>query len=123
LDLDLYYLFFVFYVFFFFSSRRRHTRWPRDWSSDVCSSDLTSSRGATPRCASKVRSSPTSRIPSSSSGRGSRTSPSSPTRRITRSSSLRAPSSCARSQRSEERRVGKEGRSGRWAGEQGESEM
>src|SRR5207253_7803519 len=24
---------------FFFSSRRRHTRWPRDWSSDVCSSD------------------------------------------------------------------------------------
>src|SRR5690625_6631531 len=29
-------------LFFFFSSRRRHTRWPRDWSSDVCSSDLTS---------------------------------------------------------------------------------
>src|SRR5207253_4533870 len=28
------------YVIFFFSSRRRHTRWPRDWSSDVCSSDL-----------------------------------------------------------------------------------
>src|SRR5439155_7168550 len=28
--------------FFFFSSRRRHTRWPRDWSSDVCSSDLVS---------------------------------------------------------------------------------
>src|SRR5690625_6912489 len=27
---------------FFFSSRRRHTRWPRDWSSDVCSSDLVS---------------------------------------------------------------------------------
>src|SRR5690625_7736984 len=25
---------------FFFSSRRRHTRWARDWSSDVCSSDL-----------------------------------------------------------------------------------
>src|SRR5215208_848865 len=25
---------------FFFSSRRGHTRWPRDWSSDVCSSDL-----------------------------------------------------------------------------------
>src|SRR5690625_1429831 len=29
------------FVFFFFSSRRRQTRWPRDWSSDVCSSDLT----------------------------------------------------------------------------------
>src|SRR6266498_5404470 len=26
--------------FFFFSSRRRHTRCGRDWSSDVCSSDL-----------------------------------------------------------------------------------
>src|SRR2546422_10411029 len=26
--------------FFFFSSRRRHTRCSRDWSSDVCSSDL-----------------------------------------------------------------------------------
>src|SRR5436305_15197919 len=31
---------FVEYRFFFFSSRRRHTRCGRDWSSDVCSSDL-----------------------------------------------------------------------------------
>src|SRR5215208_42363 len=31
---------------FFFSSRRRHTRWPRDWSSDVCSSDLERGREA-----------------------------------------------------------------------------
>src|SRR5215203_7207040 len=30
--------------FFFFSSRRRHTRYWRDWSSDVCSSDLGVSR-------------------------------------------------------------------------------
>src|SRR5258707_12350825 len=29
-----------FFFFFFFSSRRRHTRYWRDWSSDVCSSDL-----------------------------------------------------------------------------------
>src|SRR5437868_10063004 len=29
-----------FFFFFFFSSRRRHTRSKRDWSSDVCSSDL-----------------------------------------------------------------------------------
>src|SRR5216684_5357906 len=29
-----------FCFFFFFSSRRRHTRCSRDWSSDVCSSDL-----------------------------------------------------------------------------------
>src|SRR6266487_4275591 len=28
------------FLFFFFSSRRRHTRWTGDWSSDVCSSDL-----------------------------------------------------------------------------------
>src|SRR5256886_7106917 len=28
-------------LFFFFSSRRRHTRFDCDWSSDVCSSDLT----------------------------------------------------------------------------------
>src|SRR2546422_7744376 len=31
---------FYYYFFFFFSSRRRHTRCSRDWSSDVCSSDL-----------------------------------------------------------------------------------
>src|SRR6266511_3783284 len=28
------------WLVFFFSSRRRHTRFSRDWSSDVCSSDL-----------------------------------------------------------------------------------
>src|SRR5256884_516747 len=33
---------------FFFLSRRRHTRCSRDWSSDVCSSDLTGPRGASP---------------------------------------------------------------------------
>src|SRR5205085_8604033 len=31
---------FLFFLFFFFSSRRRHTRFDCDWSSDVCSSDL-----------------------------------------------------------------------------------
>src|SRR5699024_8092696 len=30
----------IIFIFFFFSSRRRHTRSKRDWSSDVCSSDL-----------------------------------------------------------------------------------
>src|SRR3712207_8048056 len=34
----------TFSSFIFFSSRRRHTRYWRDWSSDVCSSDLCSSR-------------------------------------------------------------------------------
>src|SRR5436305_8782447 len=38
-----FYLFVFFFFFFFFSSRRRHTRCGRDWSSDVCSSDLISS--------------------------------------------------------------------------------
>src|SRR5208282_6276804 len=45
--LVLFFLFFFLYkyellhfFFFFFSSRRRHTRCYRDWSSDVCSSDL-----------------------------------------------------------------------------------
>src|SRR2546430_3167503 len=32
-------------MIFFFSSRRRHTRFDCDWSSDVCSSDLTASSG------------------------------------------------------------------------------
>src|SRR2546422_7644941 len=32
----------LYVVLFFFSSRRRHTRCSRDWSSDVCSSDLLS---------------------------------------------------------------------------------
>src|SRR3989449_1340498 len=32
--------------FFFFSSRRRHTRCSRDWSSDVCSSDLSTEKAA-----------------------------------------------------------------------------
>src|SRR3712207_4765576 len=36
-------------VFFFFSSRRRHTRYWRDWSSDVCSSDLLEPRKSTGR--------------------------------------------------------------------------
>src|SRR6266511_5957634 len=35
----------IYIFFFFFSSRRRHTRFSRDWSSDVCSSDLPGSVG------------------------------------------------------------------------------
>src|SRR3989475_5687595 len=37
-------LFTLFSFFFFFSSRRRHTRFDCDWSSDVCSSDLVDAR-------------------------------------------------------------------------------
>src|SRR5690606_41186098 len=35
---------------FFFSSRRRHTRFSRDWSSDVCSSDLSGGSMIRPVC-------------------------------------------------------------------------
>src|SRR5699024_11816183 len=37
-----------FFSLFFFSSRRRHTRSKRDWSSDVCSSDLLGDAGLLP---------------------------------------------------------------------------
>src|SRR5690606_40304366 len=37
--------YFVCFFCFFFSSRRRHTRFSRDWSSDVCSSDLRRTSG------------------------------------------------------------------------------
>src|SRR5438034_10173416 len=39
------FLLLVVFFFFFFSSRRRHTRSLCDWSSDVCSSDLSSHNG------------------------------------------------------------------------------
>src|SRR2546422_8837643 len=41
-------------VLFFFSSRRRHTRCSRDWSSDVCSSDLTAYFAARPEYLQRV---------------------------------------------------------------------
>src|SRR2546426_6758744 len=40
---------------FFFSSRRRHTRLQGDWSSDVCSSDLTTSEAADDELAALAR--------------------------------------------------------------------
>src|SRR2546430_4980894 len=42
-------------MFFFFSSRRRHTRFDCDWSSDVCSSDLLSASGNTSNRATSAR--------------------------------------------------------------------
>src|SRR5437868_10518502 len=79
-----------FFIFFFFSSRRRHTRSKRDWSSDVCSSDLWKVPPTTAPCptcsCARWPPAPSSSIPPTSD----------------------APS------RSEERRVGKECRS-RWS--------
>src|SRR2546429_363257 len=40
---------------FFFSSRRRHTRCSRDWSSDVCSSDLIHPRTSSRCCSNPPR--------------------------------------------------------------------
>src|SRR5438128_11836274 len=79
------------YVCFFFSSRRRHTRCYRDWSSDVCSSDLIE------------------RAVLAGGGRGGRE------RRVLFPLSPRQPDDGAQVRpRSEERRVGKECRS-RWS--------
>src|SRR5690625_5699653 len=55
---------------FFFSSRRRHTRWPRDWISDVCSSDLGAAVwSGTARSPSAVASAATSLLPTSAGPR------------------------------------------------------
>src|SRR5690349_24109961 len=45
----------MFFFFFFFSSRRRHTRSLRDWSSDVCSSDLVLEHAVAEAVAGHVR--------------------------------------------------------------------
>src|SRR5689334_23950812 len=94
----MYVFFFFFFFFFFFSSRRRHTRWNCDWSSDVCSSDL-SKRSPRTLC----RSAPVSfQLPAA--------------RELWRSTALTRllPISGRWTLRSEERRVGKECRS-RWS--------
>src|SRR5207245_3533292 len=91
---------YVTYVFvFFFSSRRRHTRCYRDWSSDVCSSDLDLLVVEPPLGGDVCARSPTS--PPSWGSTTRRSSCTASTRR--RCGSLR----------SEERRVGKEWRH-RW---------
>src|SRR5206468_9881818 len=95
------------FFFFFFSSRRRHTRSDRDWSSDVCSSDLSSMkpffRVIAPllvgqKVQRRLQRFVSSRLAERSTG--------------ARLQPKRYASSFAN--RSEERRVGKEGRS-RWA--------
>src|SRR2546430_13494266 len=91
--------------FFFFSSRRRHTRFDCDWSSDVCSSDLAQDERsqlrnrelALERLATRLREA----------------------LRLERRRMPTAPTAASRAQRldekrSEERRVGKECRS-RWS--------
>src|SRR5260370_26067516 len=53
-----------FLYFFFFSSRRRHTRFKCDWSSDVCSSDLLHRIAIPPRLATRRSGRPDWRVAS-----------------------------------------------------------
>src|SRR5256886_13345134 len=87
-------------VIFFFSSRRRHTRFDCDWSSDVCSSDLVrfGSRSPTPVPASR-------RKTMSGSSRSSSRQRSESISAKERALGSRSPSGWW--SRSEERRVGK----------------
>src|SRR5206468_4956867 len=92
---------------FFFSSRRRHTRSDRDWSSDVCSSDLCLGSPRPARCQTAIARLACrcgERIPESTRGRGE----------PKQWSAGAQPPPFREAQefrRSEERRVGKEGRS------------
>src|SRR5690606_40840631 len=87
-------LYFSFYIYFFCSSRRRDTNLSRDWSSDVCSSDLR----------------PTCCATSPTSARAGRTFAWRWTSRASRTPERAAPMSWRAASRSEERRVGKESR-------------
>src|SRR5262249_59986810 len=99
---------------FFFSSRRRHTRLVSDWSSDVCSSDLAAGYYLWSTLARATRYCRRVRVCSTGNNRPHSFHPGgSP-----HPSTHRARHRCARSDspgRSEERRVGKEGRDrGAW---------
>src|SRR5205814_7489283 len=99
-----------YYFFFFFSSRRRHTRCLSDWSSDVCSSDLASPPRLPSRSAS-VNGPPRGRRRRISASPHYTRAPAWAPRSGSSPTSPRAPPRA----RSEERRVGKEGRTrGSW---------
>src|SRR5690606_41197878 len=95
------------HLYFFFSSRRRHTRFSRDWSSDVCSSDL-------PEQGQRRRADP---LPRLRRGRRSDGGPRCGGRAGQGTAQRPRRRRAARPLRSEERRVGKECRS-RWSPEQ-----
>src|SRR5438874_9949954 len=85
---------------FFFSSRRRHTRSLRDWSSDVCSSDLSGGRdGLNRRTESKLAAEETAGVPEFDAEKG---------RRRANCDARHRRAALYGRRRSEERRVGKE---------------
>src|SRR2546430_5646769 len=92
---------------FFFSSRRRHTRFDCDWSSDVCSSDLIDPADGAPGAA---RENVLEHISADRRAEGVIED----IRDLRRYLMLVEAEMAARGARSEERRVGKEGRS-RWS--------
>src|SRR5256886_6535835 len=97
------------FFLFFFSSRRRHTRFDCDWSSDVCSSDLRSARspaGLTPLVRQALVCAACTELP----GLKLSTRRRSPDVFAAMETRTPIPAAC----RSEERRVGKECRS-RWS--------
>src|SRR2546430_7382759 len=95
-------------LIFFFSSRRRHTRFDCDWSSDVCSSDL--ARDC--KCAAADDSRDTLDLPCPTQQVGELPG-TAPSERLT-DEAHQGNGEAEREQRSEERRVGKECRS-RWS--------
>src|SRR5690606_40723680 len=94
-------------VFFFFASRRRHTRFSRDWSSDVCSSDL-GAVGAASAAGHELSAVPPPVVSGGGESGGSWGCVVS-----TMASAFWAGERCGQLRRSEERRVGNEGRSRR----------
>src|SRR5207249_7137062 len=97
---------------FFFSSRRRHTRSKRDWSSDVCSSDL--ARNAAEKRPQREEANRGREHPACAEAIGHPAADRNKHRqaqRVTRQHSLHAERGDGE-RRSEERRVGKEGRAG-----------
>src|SRR5699024_12250019 len=88
--------------YFFFSSRRRHTRSKRDWSSDVCSSDLVASLHYTFGNSNRAPVIKRREVEGHDKSVYAKF-----THRTTRETHIR--SYATRPERSEERRVGKEG--------------
>src|SRR3712207_8042017 len=92
---------------FFFSSRRRHTRYWRDWSSDVCSSELAGTKGQSLATVGRAAPGSTFKVVSTLALLRAGLEP---------TSAVSCPNTVTvdGKQRSEERRVGKECRS-RWS--------
>src|SRR5699024_11929408 len=100
---------------FFFSSRRRHTRSKRDWSSDVCSSDLAEAIGISLPTAYRLARSCGWEAPNAAESGASRQRGKSKTKYTQEQKNTFFKAFDRLQNRSEERRVGKECRGGGWA--------